>query len=399
MTNEVHKQEKILSDTEAAMQTYRETNNAQVSRRQAEHRHAAALDGQRLAVEGARGARLDPRRRTDQVKGADPARTPPTTSRRSGRTERVVAAKGALNSATATRDDLRAKGFGPSYAPLVKAEQDVTNARAALVAARGAVIESIKNEYNAAAIEERQTAAQPRRSQEQPDGSRPQERRLQRAPAAGRQRSRTLYNQLLTQQKELRCVANSRANNVQVDGPRRSAGVRRSRRTRGKDWITAILAGIIVAFGLAFGIEYLDDTVKTPEDITRRLKLPLLGLVPGDSRRPRAGADRDGAARFRRGVPIAAHVARLHERRRAHARHRRHEQPAARGQDDDRGNLALALALGGSRVLLDRRRHAAARACTRRMGMRERHRPVAPAGRAGARARRGAAHDRAEPAA
>ena len=46
------------------------------------------------------------------------------------------------------------------------------------------------------------------------------------------------------------------------------------------DWLTAILAGLVVAFGLAFGIEYLDDTVKTPEDITRRLKLPLLGLVP-----------------------------------------------------------------------------------------------------------------------
>src|SRR6185503_16524315 len=27
-------------------------------------------------------------------------------------------------------------------------------------------------------------------------------------------------------------------------------------------------------------IDYLDDTVKTPEDITRRLKLPFLGLVP-----------------------------------------------------------------------------------------------------------------------
>ena len=47
-----------------------------------------------------------------------------------------------------------------------------------------------------------------------------------------------------------------------------------------RDWITALLAGVVVAFGLAFGIEYLDDTVKVPEDITRRLRLPLLGLVP-----------------------------------------------------------------------------------------------------------------------
>jgi len=40
------------------------------------------------------------------------------------------------------------------------------------------------------------------------------------------------------------------------------------------------LAGLLLAIGLVLAIDYLDDTVKTPEDITRRLKLPFLGLVP-----------------------------------------------------------------------------------------------------------------------
>ena len=31
---------------------------------------------------------------------------------------------------------------------------------------------------------------------------------------------------------------------------------------------------------LAFALDYLDDTIKTPEDITRRLNVPFLGLVP-----------------------------------------------------------------------------------------------------------------------
>ncbi len=47
-----------------------------------------------------------------------------------------------------------------------------------------------------------------------------------------------------------------------------------------RDWFTALMAGMLVALGLAFGIEYLDDTVKTPDDVTERLQLPLLGLVP-----------------------------------------------------------------------------------------------------------------------
>jgi capsular exopolysaccharide synthesis family protein len=47
-----------------------------------------------------------------------------------------------------------------------------------------------------------------------------------------------------------------------------------------RDWFTAINAGLLVAFALAFGLEYLDDTVKTPDDVAKQLGLPLLGLVP-----------------------------------------------------------------------------------------------------------------------
>ncbi len=36
----------------------------------------------------------------------------------------------------------------------------------------------------------------------------------------------------------------------------------------------------MLAVGVAFGLDYMNDTIKTPEDVTRRLKLPFLGLVP-----------------------------------------------------------------------------------------------------------------------
>ncbi|MBP6716044.1 MAG: polysaccharide biosynthesis tyrosine autokinase, partial [Acidobacteria bacterium] len=47
-----------------------------------------------------------------------------------------------------------------------------------------------------------------------------------------------------------------------------------------KNMLMALLAGFVLALGLAFGLDYLDDTVKTPEDITRKLHVPFLGLVP-----------------------------------------------------------------------------------------------------------------------
>jgi capsular exopolysaccharide synthesis family protein len=48
----------------------------------------------------------------------------------------------------------------------------------------------------------------------------------------------------------------------------------------GRNMLLALVVGIVVALGLAFGLDYLDDTVKTPEDITRKLHVPFLGLVP-----------------------------------------------------------------------------------------------------------------------
>jgi capsular exopolysaccharide synthesis family protein len=88
-----------------------------------------------------------------------------------------------------------------------------------------------------------------------------------------------VYESLLQQQKELSVVSNSRANNVQVMDRAEVPGAPFTPNPR-RDWMMALLFGVGLAVGLALGVEYLDDTVKTPEDVTRRLRLPLLGLVP-----------------------------------------------------------------------------------------------------------------------
>ena len=42
----------------------------------------------------------------------------------------------------------------------------------------------------------------------------------------------------------------------------------------------ALLFGLGLGVAAAFGIDYLDDTIKTPEDVSWRLHLDFLGLVP-----------------------------------------------------------------------------------------------------------------------
>jgi succinoglycan biosynthesis transport protein ExoP len=42
----------------------------------------------------------------------------------------------------------------------------------------------------------------------------------------------------------------------------------------------ALVMGVLIGIALAFGIEYVDDTIKNPDDIKDRLGLTLLGVVP-----------------------------------------------------------------------------------------------------------------------
>jgi len=93
------------------------------------------------------------------------------------------------------------------------------------------------------------------------------------------QSNRQVYEALLQREKELRVASNSRANNVrlvdraEVPGSPVTPGGRRT-------WLLSIVVGLVLAVGVAMGLDYMNDTIKTPEDVTKRLRLPFLGLVP-----------------------------------------------------------------------------------------------------------------------
>ena len=42
----------------------------------------------------------------------------------------------------------------------------------------------------------------------------------------------------------------------------------------------AFFIGLLAAAGIAFLLDYLDDTLKTPEDIEKYLQLTVLGIIP-----------------------------------------------------------------------------------------------------------------------
>lgn len=78
-----------------------------------------------------------------------------------------------------------------------------------------------------------------------------------------------------------------------------------------KPWINILVAGVtgmVLAVGLAFLLEHLDNTVKTTFDVAEHLSVPALGVItpwPGSTRRPlrrwipRRVARSDGASKLR----------------------------------------------------------------------------------------------------
>ena len=146
-------------------------------------------------------------------------------------------------------------------------------------------------------------------------------------------------------------VANSRTNNVRVVD-RGEVPTRPSSPSHRRDWACAIALGLALGLGVAFGIDYLDDTVKTPDDITRRLKLKFLGLVPivsGDRHPLISGPVPHDFGEAYRSIrtTLAAQLPGTGSRVVIVAS----SQPLE-GKTTTAVNIAMALAVGGARVLL-----------------------------------------------
>ena len=160
-----------------------------------------------------------------------------------------------------------------------------------------------------------------------------------------------IYDNLLNQRGELQVIANSRANNVQLLDRAQVSNTPFTPRT-GRDWLTALTVGLMFALGLVVMVEYLDDTIKTPDDVSRRLHLPLLGLVPavrGD-RPPVLSTDvpHDFGEAFRSLRTALVFTSGASSSRIIGVTS---TQPLE-GKTTTAANLALVLALGGARVLL-----------------------------------------------
>jgi len=273
---EVRRQEAKVTAAEAAMTQYRESQNA-LSLEDRQNIVVSRLNTLNDTVTKARTVRLQKEALYTQIKGVDPASDAADAFPAIASSAAVAEAKNRLAQLVADRARLSSR-YQPGHPEMAKLADQIENSRTALTAQRASVIDAARNEYESALIEERSLSSQ---LEGQKAAAMDLDRKSGRYLVLQREAesNRSVYQSLLQQEKELRVVSNSRANNVQLMDRAEIPGGPFSPNAR-RDWFTALLAGLLAAVGLVFCIEYLDDTVRTPEDVSKRLNLALLGIVP-----------------------------------------------------------------------------------------------------------------------
>ena len=91
--------------------------------------------------------------------------------------------------------------------------------------------------------------------------------------------NKALYDSLQTKLKEAQISSGLKSSNIRIVDPAMVPSTP-SRPAKGRNIALAFLVGLVGGIGLALLREYLDNTVKTPDDIENLVGLPSLAVVP-----------------------------------------------------------------------------------------------------------------------
>ncbi len=261
---------------EGAMAEYRQQQNA-LSLDRGSNILGAQLSQLNDAVTKAKTARIEKQGVYEQLKGLD-GKSPQVDGIAAVTQNPTIQGLRTQLSALQSEKARNADRWGENYPEMIKLNNSIATTEQQIAAEKTKVIESIRNDYRSAVAGEQSLMAALENQKRQ---SMDLDRKSAGYTVLERQAAgeREIYQSLLTQDKELRVIRNSRANNIQLMD---TAEVPKAPYVpdHRRDLLMSIVLGLTLAVGIAFGIEYLDDTIKTPDDVTRRLSLPLLGLVP-----------------------------------------------------------------------------------------------------------------------
>jgi capsular exopolysaccharide synthesis family protein len=348
LDRELQNQQKKVQDGERQLAEYRDTKNA-MSLDDKNNIVAQRLNHLNDQLMLAKNDRIQKESLYNQVKtmstGMSPDAIPAV-----AQNPQVQQLKTKIADLAAQKSKLSEK-YGAAHPQMTAVNAQLADAQNQLQIETSKALQSIKNEYDTALLTERTLAQnfEAAKVDSQDLNRKSVDYNVMEREAKS---NRTVYEALLQREKELSVASNSHANNVHIVD---RAEVPKAPITPGgrRTWLLAFAVGLVMAVGLAFGLDYMNDTIKTPEDVTRRLNLPFLGLVPavrGDKHPVLASSHvpHDFGEAFR---ALRTSLASRYPTEGTKIMLVTSAQPLE-GKTTTAANIAMALAYGGARVLL-----------------------------------------------
>ena len=169
------------------------------------------------------------------------------------------------------------KKYGPKHPKMISAQNELKSLEANKSQELKKVVQTIRNEYQLARSNERDLKAL--LDQTKFDAAQLSEKSIQlRILQRKVDTNRHLYDALVTRMKERDITEQNQAVNVWIIEkaplPKYPAKPRKKRNI-----MLGVILGLFGGIGLAFFFEYLDNTVKTPEDVEEKFDIPVICTI------------------------------------------------------------------------------------------------------------------------
>jgi capsular exopolysaccharide synthesis family protein len=168
--------------------------------------------------------------------------------------------------------------LGPNHPEMVKVNTAIRTAEAKIQAEVGKVVQAMENDYQRSLINERsltQALEQQKHDALELNRKGSEYGALSRDANSNRQ----IFDSLMQRTKETAISGELRTSNIRIvdtaETPRRPS----SPNTR-NNLLIGLVTGLMLSVGLSFFFEYLDNRIKSPEELKRHLGLPFLGMIP-----------------------------------------------------------------------------------------------------------------------
>ena len=171
--------------------------------------------------------------------------------------------------------------YGPNFPKVQRLQSQLKELDAAADKEKRAVVARLESEY--AEARQREQLLSQALDQQKAEVNQMSERMVQYGILKREaEANKALYDGLLTKLKEARISAGLRSSNIRVVDPA-MIPTYPARPAKTRNITLSFLVGLVGGIGLALLREYMDNTVKSPDDIEALVRLPSLAVVPAFS--------------------------------------------------------------------------------------------------------------------